>query len=466
MEYVNSKGTIQVEFLSFLVNDIAFVVLEGLTLLYINLYILDRLDFIKTDIEKVLLFIAVYYFMGNYIAAFDIVPKTLTFLTLCILVLAYLTKTNIFLSAFSNLIAFLIYGVTETIVSIVVLYFMGIPLSAARDDVALKLRALIFVRPIQLLIIYFVTKIRFSARYLQSKTFRKDNSYSAFLLLILLFMSLFYTQVTLFMENVKELLSSMFIFSAVILFGIIDTKERIKLMDLENQLNLQKEYAKSMELVVDAVRKEKHDYQNHLSTLVALCTLSDTEAISRVRSYAARLTQNINANSSFRFYNTGNKYLDGLLAVKNNNAIDRGIIFDVDTELTLENIDVDDVDLTTIVGNIIDNAFDAVSLKGENEKKIVSFALYEEDGKCCVSVSNNGPQISDTHKEHIFEYKYSTKSKAEGERGYGLYIVKELIARNKGQIIFNSTKYETEFRMMFNFKKVPAMTELDQVDSL
>ncbi len=449
------------EFITYLLNDVVFVLLEGVTLLYMYLYIIDRLDFIRTDIGKTLLYIAIFFFIGNYIVAFESLPRTLIFMVLCTLVLAYLTKTNIYLSAITNIISFLIYGVTEMVVSIIVLYFMDVPFSVAHSDVNLKMKALIFVRPIQVVLIYFITKFRFSAKYLQVKIFRKDNSSSALILIILLFMSLFYTRVTLFIESVKELLSSMFIFSIVILFGVIDTKERMKLLDLENQLNLQKEYSKSMELVIDAVRKEKHDYQNHISTLVALCTLNDPEAISRVRSYATRLTENVNANSSFRFYNTGNKYLDGLLAVKNNDAVKKGIIFEVDTEMTLENIDVDDVDLTTIVGNIIDNAFDAVSLKEEEEKKIVSFALFEEDGKCCVSVSNNGPKIPDTHKDHIFDYKYSTKSKAAGERGYGLFIVQELITRNKGEIVFESTEYETEFRMLFRYKKTPTIASVD-----
>ena len=43
------------------------------------------------------------------------------------------------------------------------------------------------------------------------------------------------------------------------------------------------------------------------------------------------------------FYHTGNKYLDGLLSVKNNLAINKGIHFEVDVVTTLENVSVDDV---------------------------------------------------------------------------------------------------------------------------
>ncbi|MBE3102269.1 MAG: GHKL domain-containing protein [Firmicutes bacterium] len=40
--------------------------------------------------------------------------------------------------------------------------------------------------------------------------------------------------------------------------------------------------------------------------------------------------------------------------------------------------DVDNVDLTTIVGNIIDNAFDAVLMDKDILKKIVSLLIYED----------------------------------------------------------------------------------------
>ena len=87
-----------------------------------------------------------------------------------------------------------------------------------------------------------------------------------------------------------------------------------------------------------------------------------------------------------------------------------------------------------------------------DKKKIVSLSVFEEDDQCCISISNNGSKIPEVHQKHIFEYKYSTKDKLEGERGYGLYIVNELTQRNQGVISFRSDEYETEFLLCLNFK--------------
>jgi len=446
-------------------NDVVFVVLEGVALLYLFLYVLGRLDFFRESPAKAVFFIAIYFIFGHIFALYRDFPITLLYMLLCWLVLAYLTKTNIWLSAAADIIVFLIYGITEVVSSIPVLAIMGLPFSTALGDRHIQAKALLYIRPIQIILLYFITRVKFNTGLLQHQFFRKDNSSSAYLFIVLLFMSIYYSNTAKYIDNIKVLLTSGFLFLSVFVLGLLDTKERMKLMNIENQLKLQKEYSKSMELVIDAVRKEKHDYQNHLSTLVALCTLNEPEAISRVKAYALRLTNNTSISTSFRFYNTGNKYLDGLLAVKNNLARDKGVFFEVDTEMTLENIAVDDVDLTTIVGNIIDNAFDAVAMNKEEDKKIVSLAIFEEDGECCISISNNGPEISDIHKKHIFDYRYSTKSKAEGERGYGLFIVKELVARNNGEITFESSEFETEFRILFHYNGKSPKMDIDQTNN-
>ena len=116
-------------------------------------------------------------------------------------------------------------------------------------------------------------------------------------------------------------------------------------------------------------------------------------------------------------------------------------------------LDVDNVDLTTIVGNIIDNAFDAVLMNQDIMKKIVSLLIYEDNGEICISITNNGPQILDVHMKRIFDYKYSTKVKDSSDRGYGLFIVQELVTRNNGKVTFQSTEQETEFLISFSQRK-------------
>ncbi|HHU78625.1 MAG TPA: GHKL domain-containing protein [Clostridiales bacterium] len=437
--------------LLFFINQIVFIALESATLLFLYLYMVGMPDFIRKHWHQSLIYIILYLVLSYFLVAYRGLPLTLVYIVFNILIISYITKTSLYLSITANILVFLIYGISETLVSIPVLYFMGVSFSEAMADDLLQMKALLIIRPIQTAALILLARPQLRPALFEKHYFRTKNSSVTLLPLVIFLISVLYSNLVKYIYDTAVLIISGLMFLSVVLLGVLDTKERIKWMDIQNQLKLQQEYSKHMELIVDAVRKEKHDYKNHISTLVALCTMRDLEAIDEFRTYALKLTGN-ELTVGLHFYNTGNKYLDGLLAVKNSLAAKNDIYFEVDVERTLEDISVDDVDLTTIIGNIVDNAFDAVMMNPPDKKKIVSLSVFEEDDQCCISISNNGSKIPEVHQKHIFEYKYSTKDKLEGERGYGLYIVNELTQRNQGVISFRSDEYETEFLLCFNFK--------------
>ncbi|QCC86767.1 two-component system sensor histidine kinase DcuS [Desulfovibrio desulfuricans] len=79
--------------------------------------------------------------------------------------------------------------------------------------------------------------------------------------------------------------------------------------------------------------------------------------------------------------------------------------------------------LVTIVGNLIDNAFDAVTYAGE--KRITlhiesDFASAGGNGQLVISVADTGRGIAEEHQEKIFTKGFSTKG---SNRGIGLYML-------------------------------------------
>ena len=441
------------EYVEFILNNIFFVLLEGAVILVLFLTILDDLDFLRAHWFKSLLFLIAYCIFNQIFSQFDLLPHSLIYISFCILALAYITKVSLYTSIAANIIVFLIYTATEAVVAMPVVYFMECTYSVIKNDARLCMTALIIIRPIQTALIILFTRLHIKPTSIEQRLFKKDSLVITHSLLLVFFITVFFTYISRHIHDTVVLLVSSLLFLTVILLSILDKRERIKLMEIENKFLLQEEYSKNMEQIVDAIRKEKHEFKNHISTLVALCTMSEPGVRDKIKSYALKLTNSENF-SELHFYNTGNKYLDGLLSVKNNMAVSNGIYFEVNVEATLESIAVDDVDLTSIVGNILDNAFEAVLMNPPEKKKIVSLYIFNEDNRCCISISNNGSAISEKHKKHIFDYKYSTKKKGEGERGYGLYIVKELVTRNKGEISFHSDELETEFLVAFQYKDI------------
>ena len=88
-------------------------------------------------------------------------------------------------------------------------------------------------------------------------------------------------------------------------------------------------------------------------------------------------------------------------------------------------------ELITIVGNLIDNALEAVT---NCEKKRVEVKIQHGD-ILTITVQDTGKGIQEKEIEELFTKGYSTKG---DNRGYGLYLVKESIQRINGEIHMHS----------------------------
>jgi two-component system CitB family sensor kinase len=86
----------------------------------------------------------------------------------------------------------------------------------------------------------------------------------------------------------------------------------------------------------------------------------------------------------------------------------------------------------TIVGNLIDNALDAL---GEGDGGRIDVRLVARGGRVVIEVRDDGPGIPPDALAHIFEPGWSTKS-ASGSRnrGLGLALVSATAARLGGRV--------------------------------
>lgn len=96
--------------------------------------------------------------------------------------------------------------------------------------------------------------------------------------------------------------------------------------------------------------------------------------------------------------------------------------------------------MITILGNLIDNAFDAVK---DRHNKQVTFFVTDLGNDIIFEVTDNGKGIPDAIQEQIFEKGFSTKQGT--DRGYGLSIVEETVQELNGSIELQSSEEGTTF---------------------
>jgi signal transduction histidine kinase len=118
-------------------------------------------------------------------------------------------------------------------------------------------------------------------------------------------------------------------------------------------------------------------------------------------------------------------------------------------------------ELRQVIANLISNAIDALPSQGGQ----LDIAVEGEDHFLNITIADNGHGISDLHINRIFEPFFSTKD--EVGTGLGLWISRELVAKNGGIITLKSSQeaegHGTSFTLKFPLGQ--AKRELPPVQS-
>ncbi|GAA3496766.1 sensor histidine kinase [Streptomyces prasinosporus] len=179
--------------------------------------------------------------------------------------------------------------------------------------------------------------------------------------------------------------------------------------------------------LIDALRAQDHEHANRMHTLLGLLELEmydDAvefvgEVVGEHRATAEQVTERIR-----------DPLLAALLVGKATVAAERSVALRVSDRTRLPDRLVDPRGLVTVVGNLVDNALDAVA--GTPHAR-VEVELRAEGRTAVLVVRDTGPGIPPEHHESIFTEGWSTKeAPAHRERGIGLPLVRRLAERQGG----------------------------------
>lgn len=176
-----------------------------------------------------------------------------------------------------------------------------------------------------------------------------------------------------------------------------------------------------------ALRAQAHEFSNRMHVISGLLELERTQ---EARDFIERLGHGgAVARSAYRF-DIDDPDATALLHAKGTIAAERDIELRVRPGSAYAGDGTDDV--VTVLGNLIDNALDAVGADG-----VVEVALERRaDGSVEVRVGDDGPGIDPSVAGRIFESGVSTKHADDGlrTRGIGLALVGRIVARRRGEI--------------------------------
>ncbi len=181
------------------------------------------------------------------------------------------------------------------------------------------------------------------------------------------------------------------------------------------------------------LRAQTHEFTNKLFVLSGLLQLGHYAEAFEFIQQESSVHQSQN---HILFHQILDVKVQAILLGKLGTASEKKIQFHIESDSTLNPLPdhIEISHLITILGNIIDNAFDAVSNQSE---KYVSFFVTDIGNDVVLEVVDSGIGVPGERIDTIFEKGFSTKG---NNRGYGLSNVKEMVDSLQGTIEITNQK--------------------------
>lgn len=206
--------------------------------------------------------------------------------------------------------------------------------------------------------------------------------------------------------------------------------------DLSLQNNMKSISLQNISELNNVLRAQRHDFLNHLQVVYSLIELNEyTEASNYIETVYKDI---IKVNKSLK---TSNAAINALLQAKLVDCENKDILVELHIDTRLENLIVPDWEMCRVLGNLIDNAIDAV--KESKEKGFINIEIVEIDSNYVFTIRNSGKSIPKEMLDSIFEPGYTTK-RNRGE-GMGLAITKKITQKYNGKITVDSNQSVTTF---------------------
>lgn len=182
---------------------------------------------------------------------------------------------------------------------------------------------------------------------------------------------------------------------------------------------------------VDALRSHTHEFMNKLHVILGLLHMKRYD---KLEEYILQTAHNYQTDIGAIQRKVKSPVIAGFLLGKINRAKEAGITLTLADECELPDTANEEqaAVLITVLGNLIENALDAMSDQPEGE---ITLLLHYQNGWLSCEVSDDGPGIAPERLEDVFTKGYSTKGE---NRGVGLFLARQQIQNLGGDIIVES----------------------------
>ncbi|MDT5045506.1 MAG: two-component system, CitB family, sensor kinase [Mycobacterium sp.] len=211
---------------------------------------------------------------------------------------------------------------------------------------------------------------------------------------------------------------------------VLVVRDRTDVESLTRQLD-------AVQLMSTVLRAQRHEFANRLHLLNGLLHSGNVEEAAQ---YVEELLGSGPLGSAIPGIDAiRDAFLQAFLAAKSASAREAGVTLTIGENTWVPGRLALPVDVTTVLGNLLDNAIYAART-GANEAKVVEVELLQDDSTLHITVADTGDGVAPEFVEHVFTEGKSTKpdSGIPGGRGIGMALSRQITRALSGDIRLSS----------------------------
>ncbi|WP_134702275.1 DcuS/MalK family sensor histidine kinase [Ammoniphilus sp. YIM 78166] len=208
--------------------------------------------------------------------------------------------------------------------------------------------------------------------------------------------------------------------------AILTFRDKTEMRQITEQLT-------GITIYAEALRAQTHEFMNKLHVILGMVQF---EFYDDLQNYIQKVTEQYQEEMGFIIRRIQEPVLAGFLLGKMSYARESGAILILEESSWIPDTLSENMihEIITIMGNLIDNALDAVK---ETSVREVTVKVEWVDEKVVLLVQDTGKGMNEETLQYIFNKGYSTHGFG---RGLGLHLVQERIQQLKGKLEVTSTQ--------------------------
>ncbi|MFC8850101.1 MULTISPECIES: ATP-binding protein [unclassified Micromonospora] len=215
--------------------------------------------------------------------------------------------------------------------------------------------------------------------------------------------------------------------------SVTTLRDRTELARLEREVG-------SFRSTTELLRAQTHEFANQLHTISGLIQIGEHDEVVRYVDALSRHRASLDLTVTSRIHDTA---VAALLMAKSALAAERRVELRVSDRTGLDRLEPElAVDVATVLGNLVDNAVEAVAdgtARDGERPAWVEVELRRDAASVEIVVRDSGPGIAPELAREVFTHGFTTKAAREGERGIGLALTRLVCKRRGGEVAVTNT---------------------------